>query len=299
MKKGLLYALGAFGLWGFLPVYWKLLQTVPATEILMHRIVWSLAFLALILTINRDWQWIQIVRQDSRIWQIYIAIAGLIAANWFIYIWAVNNGFIIETSLGYFINPLVSVLLGVVFLKEKLRLGQWFAVSSAAIGVIYLTVWYGSLPWLALALAFSFGIYGLLKKTSKLNALHGLSLETMILFPIAAGYLIFIEGLGQGQFGHVSFQIDTLLIVSGAITAIPLLLFAAAAQRIPLYMVVLMQYIAPTIQLVLGIYIYHEPFEPQRLVGFSFVWLALIIYTVEGIMDRRKGILQTRKQALT
>lgn len=288
MKKGLLYALGAYGLWGFLPIYWKLLQTVPALQILTHRMVWSLGFLLILMYFLQDWRWVNVARRDKHQLLNFTIIAGLLTLNWFIYIWAVNSGFIVETSLGYFINPLVSVLLGVVFLQEKLRWGQWVAISSAAAGVIYLTVSYGSLPWIALGLAFSFGLYGLLKKKATLNALQGLSLETMLLFPFAFGYLLYLEATGTGQFAHATWQINLLLVVSGVVTAIPLLLFAAAARRIPLSTLGLMQYIAPTIQLFIAVLLYNEPFEQSRLIGFGLVWLALLIYTVEGTIRRRK-----------
>jgi len=199
----------------------------------------------------------------------------------------VNAGFIVETSLGYFINPLVSVLLGVVILKERIRPWQWVAIGLAAVGVLYLTVSYGSLPWIALTLAFSFGFYGLTKKLAPLNAIQGLTLETGILFLPSVGWLIFSDLTGDGAFLHTGWISDLLMIGAGIVTTVPLLMFASAAKMIPLSMVGILQYIAPTIQLIIGVFVYHEPFSTTRMIGFSIVWFALVIFGIEGWLVRR------------
>jgi chloramphenicol-sensitive protein RarD len=211
-----------------------------------------------------------------------------------IYVYGVNSERVIETSLGYFINPLFSVLLGMIFLKERLRPLQWLPIGLAAVGVVYLTWTYGSLPWIALSLAFSFGFYGLVKKKSPLGSLYGLTLETGLVFIPAFGYLIYIESIGQGAFGHTGVVSDLLMIGAGVVTTIPLLMFASAAKRIPLTMVGIMQYIAPTIQFMIGVLLYKEPFTTTSLIGFSMVWAALIIFWVEGVFARkaRKPIVE-------
>jgi chloramphenicol-sensitive protein RarD len=213
----------------------------------------------------------------------------LIGINWLTYVWAVNAGFIVETSLGYFINPLVSVLMGVIILKEQIRPWQWAAIGLAASGVLYLTFSYGSLPWIALTLAFSFGFYGLVKKTAPLNSLQGVTLETGILFLPSIGWLIISEFQGDGTFLNTGWQADLLMVGAGLVTTIPLLMFASAAKMIPLSMVGILQYIAPTIQFLIGVLVYHEPFTSARVIGFSIVWLALIIFGVEGWVVQRAG----------
>jgi chloramphenicol-sensitive protein RarD len=220
----------------------------------------------------------------------YTLTAGLLSVNWLIFIYGINSGQVVETSLGYFINPLLSVALGVVFLRERLRPMQWFPVGLAALGVLYLTLQYGSLPWIALGLAFSFGMYGLIKKIAPLGSLHGLSLETGIIFIPALLYLLYAESQGNGSFGHLGLNVTLLLALAGVITALPLLLFGLAARSIPLTMLGILQYIAPTVQFLLGIFLYQEPFTATRLVGFSIIWLALLIFTVEGMYERRKRI---------
>lgn len=288
MNKGIFYAAGAYFLWGLLPLFWKALQTVPATEILGHRMIWSLVFVAGLLTLRRQWHWLRTALRDRRTLITFTATGFVLGINWLTYIYGVNAGFVVETSLGYFINPLVSVVLGVVFLQERLRVGQWTAVLIAAAGVIYLTISYGTLPWIALTLAFSFGTYGLLRKTAPLNALEGLTLETAVLFPIALTYLLFLEFSGQAAFGHAGWSTSLLLALSGVVTAVPLLLFTAGARRIKLSTIGLLQYIAPTLQFLLGVFLYGEPFTTQRFIGFSLIWLALLIYTGEGIYRRRQ-----------
>jgi chloramphenicol-sensitive protein RarD len=286
MNKGVWFGIGAYGLWGFLPIYWKAVQAVPSTEIVAHRTVWSLVFVALLLTSKGQWGWLKTVWKNPRTLLIVFASGTILGINWLIYIWGVNAGFVVETSLGYFINPLVNVLLGVLFLGEKMRRWQWVAIGLAATGVLYLTISYGSLPWIALVLAFTFGFYGLLKKKTSLNSLEGLSLETALLAVPALFYLLFLEASGAGSFGHTNQTISLLLVFTGVATGLPLLFFAAAARRIPLSTMGLLQYMAPTIQLFLGVFLYGEPFSPVRLIGFSFIWLALLIYSAEGLRQR-------------
>ena len=293
MNKGILYAGAAYLLWGLLPVYWKALQTVPAAEILGHRMVWSLGFVLLLLVVRRHWGWVKTAVSTPRILLTFIASGVLLAVNWLTYIWAVNAGFVVETSLGYFINPLVNVLLGVLFLGERLRVGQWTAVFIAFVGVVYLTLIYGQLPWIALTLAVSFALYGLLRKTADLNSVEGLSLETAVLFPFACGYLMYLQLTGQAVAGQGDWTIYLLLVMTGLVTAVPLLLFAAGARRINLSTIGLLQYIAPTIQFLLGVFLYDEPFSRQQLIGFSLIWLALLIYSVDSVRNGRKLRLQS------
>lgn len=291
-KKGILYGIGAYLIWGFFPVYFKVLQEVPALQIMFHRVVWSFVFLAVLISARREWGRLSASIGGARTLGIY-ALAGLtLGTNWLIYIWGVNSGQVVETSLGYFINPLVSVALGMIFLRERLRPMQWVPIALAAAGVLYLTVEYGSLPWIALALAFSFGLYGLLKKVSPLGALHGLTLETAALFLPALGYLFYVEAAGSGAFGRLGWQTTILLSLAGVITSLPLLLFAGAARRIPLSMVGLLQYIAPTCQFLLGVLVYGEPFTEARVIGFTIIWAALAIFTIEGFTARRRPAVQ-------
>jgi chloramphenicol-sensitive protein RarD len=288
LNKGVIYAAGAYILWGLFPIYWKALIEVPATQILAHRIVWSLVFVGLILTLRRNWSWFRGALRQRRIILTFAVSGTLLAVNWFTYIWGVNAGFIVETSLGYFINPLVNVLLGFLFLKERLRQTQWLALGLALGGVLYLTFNYGSFPWIALTLAFSFGTYGLLRKTAALNSAEGLFLETAILFLPALGFLLLQEQRGTGAFTHTSLPTTILLIGAGAVTSIPLLLFAAGARRITLTSLGLLQYIAPTLQFLIGVLLYNEPFGPARVIGFGLIWLALILYSSESIWHRRR-----------
>lgn len=288
MNRGILYALGAYLAWGFLPVFWKAVHLATPLEILSHRIVWSLLFLLGVLTMLRQWRWLQRVATDRRILLTFALTSLVLSINWLTYIWAVNADHVVESSLGYFINPLVNVVLGVVVLHERLRWGQWAAVALAAAGVVYLTISLGTLPWIALTLAFSFGIYALMRKTASLNSLEGLTLETLFMIIPALGYLLYLEATGRGTFGHVSPTLTLLLFVTGVITAVPLLLFAAGARRIPLSLVGLLQYTTPTIQLLLGVFLYHEPFSASKLVGFVLIWLALALYSGENLWHRRQ-----------
>lgn len=287
-KKGLWLAFGAYFTWGLFPIYWKWLQVVPALQLLGHRIIWSFLLLVAFLAVTRRWREFRGLL-TKRVLAIYTAAALLIGVNWLTYVWAVNAGFIVETSLGYFINPLLSVALGVIFLGERLRPLQWLPILMAAVGVAYLTVTYGSLPWIALTLAFSFAIYGLVKKVAPLGSLYGLTLETGLLFLPALGWLTFSEATGTAAFLHAGPVVDLLLIGAGVVTTIPLLMFASAAQRIPLSMIGLMQYLAPTLQFSLGVLVYHEPFDQHRLIGFGVVWAALIFFWGEGFFASRKA----------
>jgi chloramphenicol-sensitive protein RarD len=288
MKKGILYGIGAYGLWGLFPIYWKWLHGIPAIELIGHRIVWSFVLLAVIIVISRQWGEFRKAISSKRVVIIYTLAGLLLGVNWLTYVWGVNSGFIVETSLGYFINPLLSVLMGVLFLRERLRPWQWLPVGLAAAGVLYLTFAYGQPPWIALTLAFTFAIYGLVKKIAPLGSLFGLALETGILFLPAVGYLVLAEAGGTGSFGHAGLGSSALMAGAGVVTTIPLLMFASAARSIPLSLVGILQYIAPTLQFLLGVLVYHESFTQDRLIGFSIVWLALIIFTVEGLLAQRR-----------
>ncbi|NJC98476.1 MAG: EamA family transporter RarD [Anaerolineae bacterium] len=287
MNKGILNGIAAYALWGFFPIYWKLLHDVPALQVIGHRIGWSFILLAVYILLTGKWQDFRTAAFRSRTIGIYSIAAVLLSFNWLIYVWGVNAGFIVETSLGYFINPLLSVTLGVLFLRERLRPMQWVPVGLAAIGVIYLTVVYGRLPWIALSLAFSFGFYGFVKKLSPLGSLYGLTLETGIVFPVALIYLVFVGFNGTGGFLHDGILVDLLLIGSGLVTTIPLLMFASAAKQIPLTVVGLLQYIAPSLQFLIGVFIYKEPFDHSHLIGFGIVWVALLIFAVENYFANR------------
>ncbi|PZX25493.1 putative predicted permease rarD [Cupriavidus phytorum] len=283
MQLGILYALLAYLIWGLLPLYIKSLPGIAPMEILLHRMVWSLVFLGLILAWRRQWAWLGQVARDRRLLLSFAASAALLCANWFLYIWAVSANRVVDASLGYFINPLFSVLLGVVFLHERLRRVQWLAIAVAAAGVAWLTVAAGQLPWIALGLAASFGGYGLLRKTGALGALEGLSLETLLLFPLAAAALGWLFTTGQDSFTHAAPGTRWLLLLAGPVTAVPLLFFAAGARRIPLSLLGLLQYTGPTLQLLLGVWLWHEPFPAQKQVGYALIWLSLALYAAEGL----------------
>ena len=287
MNKGIINGLAAYSLWGFFPIYWKLLQNVPALQVIGHRIAWSFVLLIVVILLTRQWQHFYAAVQSPRTIAIYSVAAVLLSINWLVYVWGVNAGFIVETSLGYFINPLISVLLGVIFLHERLRAMQWVPVALAATGVLYLTLVYGRPPWIALSLAFSFGIYGFVKKLAPLGSLYGLTLETALVFPLALAYLAFVDYHRTGSFLHEGALTDFLLIGTGAVTSIPLLMFASAARQIPLTMIGILQYIAPTIQFLIGVFLYREPFDQSRLIGFGLVWIALIIFWVENYLASR------------
>jgi chloramphenicol-sensitive protein RarD len=283
--RGLWYGLSAYTLWGLFPVYFKLIEYVPADQIIAHRIVWSFLLLGAVTafgSLRRE------VPLTGNVIRIYTAAALLIAVNWFIYVWAVTHHFILETSLGYFITPLVNVLLGVVILGERLRRFQWVAIGFAAAGVGYLAAMHGNVPWIAIGLALSFGTYGLVKKTAPLGSVVGLTLETGLLLVPALVFLAAAELRGNGAFLQLDPTSMILVAAAGPITTLPLVLFAAAVQRIPLSTIGILQFIAPTVQFVLGVVVYKEPFTGQKLVGFALVWMAVSVFATEGIAANRR-----------
>ncbi len=288
MNKGVLYAISAYALWGLLPFFWKILEDVPTFQILCHRISWSFVFLILIQMIRKNFKWLKDAFKNKRTVITFLTTSILLSANWFTYIWAVNNGRTIEASLGYFINPLLCVILGVIVLKERPDKWSWIAISIAGAGIGYTVIVYGSIPWIAFVLAGSFSIYGLLRKQASLSSLQGLTFETLILFLPATAILIYFEVKGIGSFGHVSFTKNVYLFLTGIVTSVPLLLFATAARRIELTSLGILQYIAPTLQFIIGLLVFREDFSRSRLVGFSFVWIALIIYTTNNILKNRR-----------
>lgn len=289
MHSGLLATIAAFLIWGVFPIYWKALDSVPALQIMAHRLSWCFVLVAGYLVIRRGFGWWKPLLAQPRLVRLLSASAVLIAINWWLYIWAVNSGHIVETSLGYFINPLVNVLLGVVVLKERLNRWQWLAVTIAASGVVYLTLQVGSVPWIALTLAFSFGTYGLIRKIATVESIPALGFESSILFLPGLVYLIWAEVAGTGSFGHAGAQVQWLLVASGLVTALPLILFAYGAQRIPYSLVGILQYIAPSLQLLCGVLIYGEPFTSTQAIGFGCIWLALGVYATDGLLRLRRS----------
>ncbi|MES1163445.1 MAG: EamA family transporter RarD, partial [Rhizobacter sp.] len=272
---GLVYASLAFIWWGLFPIYFRLVTTVPAPQVLSHRVVWCLLFLSVVMSWRRQWGWLPQVARQPRVLAAFAASALMIGGNWLCYIWSVNNGHVLEASLGYFITPLVNVLLGVTLLHERLRRAQWFALAFAACGVVWLTVQAGRPPWIALTLAVTFGAYGLLRKIAVLGALEGLTLETLLLAPLAIVTLWLAAAQGQSSFPAPDFGGNLAIIGLGPITAVPLLLFAAGARRLSMATLGIVQYIGPTIQFVLGVTVFGEAFSTGRLIGFAFIWLAL------------------------
>ena len=296
MRSGILSAALAFLCWGLFPIYFHAIGDVPPMQILAHRVLWSLAFLLIVLGFRRQWKWLAIVRQPRVFWS-FAASAFLLSANWLVYIWAVNNGHVIEASLGYFINPLVNIMFGYLLLKERMRPAQWGAIAIAALGVAWLTWQSGSVPWIALVLAATFGAYGLLRKTAALGALEGLSFETMVLFPFAAAYVGWLTFNGENAFVNAPADMTrVLLVAAGPITAIPLLLFATGARKIPLSILGLLQYLSPTIQFLLGVWLFHEAFSSDRLVGFLMIWAALALFAGEGLWRSRAAPGRTSKK---
>lgn len=277
-------------MWGLFPIYWKWLHNVPALQLISHRILWSCLILIGIILFSRQAKAFLEIALTPPILRIYIVAALLIGVNWLVYVWSVNNGYIIESSLGYFINPLFSILLGVIFLRERLRTWQWIPIGLAALGVLYLAFTYGRPPWIALSLACTFSLYGLVKKTAPLGALYGLTLETGLLFLPALLYLIYTDSIGQGAFLHVGVRTDLLLVGAGLMTTVPLLMFSSAMQHIPLTLMGILQYISPTMQFLLGALIYRESFTYAQLTGFGIVWIALIILGVEGMLTHRRQV---------
>jgi chloramphenicol-sensitive protein RarD len=282
MLRGILAAGTAFTLWGVFPLYLRLMKQVPSLEILSHRVLWSVVLLMGLLTIRRQWDWLASVRAQPRIALTFVASALMLATNWVVYIWSVNHDHIIDASLGYFITPLFNVLFGI-GLGERLRLTQWLAVALAACGVVWLTVSAGQLPWIGLVIAVTFSLYGLLRKTAALGALEGLSIETLVLLPAASLFLLLPNAGSSHAFGS-DVTLTLLLISAGPVTAIPLLMFAYGARRIPLSLMGLLQYIGPSIQLLLGVWMYHEPFTDDKLICFALIWLGLALYSGEALL---------------
>jgi chloramphenicol-sensitive protein RarD len=286
-RIGVLAGLGAYVLWGAFPLYFPLLEPAGGLEIVAHRVVWSLLFVALLLTVIRSWPLVRAAIAHPRTLLVLAAAAFLIAVNWLVYVYAVNSGHVVEASLGYFINPLVSVVLGVAVFRERLRRLQWVAVGIAVVAVVVLTVDYGHPPWISLALATSFGLYGLMKKLVRVEAAPGLFVETAVVFLPALVVLGVLEARGDASFAHTGVGEAVLLISTGLATALPLLLFAAAARRVPLSTVGLLQYVTPLMQLSIGVFVYSEPMPPARLAGFAIVWLALAVFTVDSLRAAR------------
>jgi chloramphenicol-sensitive protein RarD len=281
--SGVAYAASAFLIWGISPIYWKALRVVPALEIILHRIVWSFFFLVPIVIIMRRWKEFIDVLKNRRTLLILLVSALILCGNWLLYIWAVNSDYLLQASLGYYINPLVNVVLGMAFLKERLRPPQMLSVLMAFTGVLYLTVSYGEFPWIALILALSFGLYGLIRKVAPVGALVGLTVETLLLFIPALIYLFYLDSRGAGTIFRVSLKLTLLLMGCALVTAIPLLLFTLGARRIYLSNLGLLQYIAPSCMFILAVFLYREPFSSAQVVTFIFIWTALAIYSADSV----------------
>lgn len=285
--SGVLYALTAFGIWGISPVYFTAVEAVPSLEVLAHRVVWGMLLLFTILLVKRRaWRVVYELRAARRL-RFYLATTLVLSANWLTFIWAVQHQHVLAASLGYYINPLVSVMLGVLFLGERLSAPQVLAVALATGGVLNLVLGYGAVPWISLILAFSFGTYGLLRKKAGVDAMIGLAIETLLLAPVALLYLGVLAERGIGAFGRLGWPMDLLLSLSGPVTALPLLCFLEGARRLRLSTVGLLQYLAPTLQLLLAVLLYHEPFHRSQLITFACIWLALGLYSFDAFFARR------------
>jgi chloramphenicol-sensitive protein RarD len=289
LSNGIVCGIGAYALWGLFPLYWKLLRHISAFELIGHRIVWSFFFLMLFIVFKGQWHhfYSSINRRNCA---IYLVASFLIGANWVMYVWAVNAGHVVETSLGYFINPLLNLLLGFFVFRERLRPGQWLSIAIAATGVIYLTVTFGRVPIIALFLALTFATYGVIKKLAPLSSVPGLTLEIGLLFIPAVLYLVSLSVGGVLSFAQVGMSSQLLMVGTGVVTTIPLLLFASAAKAVPLTILGMLQYLSPTIQFLIGIFVFEEDFNSTRLVGFSLVWLALLLFSIESYRGGQKSI---------
>ncbi|GAA2614575.1 EamA family transporter RarD [Streptomyces spororaveus] len=288
-RTGLLYGFGAYGMWGLVPLFWPLLKPSGAIEILAHRMVWSLAVVGLALLALRRWGWIrELLRQPRKLGLTALA-ATVISVNWGLYIWAVNNEHVVEASLGYFINPLVSIAIGVLVLGERLRRAQWVAVGLSFLAVLVLAIGYGRPPWISLILAFSFATYGLIKKKLNMGGLESLAAETAVLFLPAFGYVLWLGAQGRSTFASHGVTHSLLLAATGLVTAIPLVFFGMAAIRVPLSTLGLLQYMAPVFQFGLGVLYFHEAMPPERWAGFSLVWAALVILTWDALRTARRS----------
>ncbi|MGW1815236.1 EamA family transporter RarD [Streptomyces sp. NPDC002125] len=293
-RAGLLYGIGAYGMWGLVPLFWPLLEPSGAVEILAHRMVWSLGVVGIALLFLRRWAWVgELLHQPRRLGLIAVA-ATVISVNWGLYIWAVNDGHVVEASLGYFINPLVTIAMGVVLLGERLRPVQWAAVATGFAAVLVLAIGYGQPPWISLVLAFSFATYGLAKKKVDMGGLESLAAETAVLFLPALGFLLWLGASGDATFLSGGAGHGALLAATGLVTAIPLVCFGAAAIRVPLSVLGLLQYLAPVFQFTLGILYFHEEMPPERWAGFGLVWVALVMLTWDALRTARR----TRAEAL-
>ncbi|MBM9504851.1 EamA family transporter RarD [Actinacidiphila acididurans] len=288
-RLGLAYGFAAYGLWGLFPLYWPLLKPAGAMEILAHRMVWSLAVVAVVLVALRRRAWIgELLRQPRKMALVALA-AAVVSVNWGLYIWGVNTGHVVETSLGYFINPLVTIALGVLVLHERLRPAQWAAVGIGGLAVVVLAVGYGRLPWIALGLAFSFGTYGLVKKQVGMGGLESLAAETCVQFLPALGFLLALSARGKATFTHHGGGHATLLVACGLVTAVPLIFFGMSATRLPLSTIGLMQYLAPVFQFLIGVLHFHEHMPAERWAGFLLVWSALVLLTWDALRTARRG----------
>lgn len=286
---GLLNGFAAYGMWGLVPLFWPLLKPAGAVEILAHRMVWSLVFVGAALLVLRRWAWAgELLRQPRRLGLVTVA-ATFITLNWGLYIWSVNSGHVVEASLGYFINPLVTIAIGVLLLKERLRPVQWLAVGTGAAAVVVLTVGYGRPPWISLGLAFSFATYGLVKKKLNLGGVESLAAETVIQFLPALGFLVWLTARGDSTFTTEGAGHAALLVSAGIVTALPLVCFGAAAIRVPLSTIGLLQYLTPVFQFVLGVFYFHEAMPPERWAGFALVWLALTLLTWDALRTARRA----------
>lgn len=290
MNRGLVFAALAYAVWGLFPIYFKQVAQVPALEVVLHRTVWSLLFVLGVLLVLKRWAWMRALLRQPKVLAAFALSALLLSSNWLVYVWAVQNQHVLDASLGYFILPLVNVALGYAFFAERPRPGQWLAVVLAAAGVVWLTLQTGRLPWIALVLALTFGFYGLLRKVAVLGALEGLALETMMLAPLAIAVLVFWGAQGQGVAVQGDATTMAWLLFAGPMTAVPLLLFAAGARRIPMMTLGILQYIAPTLQFALGVWLFGEPLQPSRLIGFGLIWVALLVYSLEGWWRGRRGL---------
>lgn len=282
MNPGLIYAGLAFGTWGLYPLYLMQLASVAPLEVVLHRSTWSLVFLLALLAVLQRWSWLGALRHQPRQLLRFAGSSLLLSVNWLVYVYAVHSGQVLEASLGYFINPLVSVLLGVLVLHERLRATQWLAVGLAALGVAWLTAHTGRLPWIALVLACSFGVYGLMRKTARLGPLEGLALENLLLAPLVLPALLWFTWAPGGAMARGDWALNGWLWLSGPLTALPLICFAAAARRLPLATLGLSQYLSPSLQFLLGVWVFHEPMQPQRLLGFVLIWVGLALYSADS-----------------
>jgi len=291
-NQGLIYALGAYTWWGIIPIFWKQLSHVDSIEIVMHRMVWSCVLVTLLIVLSRQWRDFETLFSEPKILAKLFIASTLISINWAIFIWAVNTGHLIETSLGYFINPLISIVLGVAVFGEILSRGQLAALVLATIGVLYLLVSGGVFPWISFVLAITFSLYSAAKKSIKVAATHGMAIETMFFFIPSLAYLLYIEIRGVGNFFYLGSD-PLMLILGGLFTLIPLLLFAAAAKRISMMALGMTQYIGPSLQLLIGVHLYGEPFNIQKVIAFGFIWLALGVYSIDQIYSRRQRMKLT------